>query len=60
MTQSRKSQLNLIRISIEEKLNEFHKKNGESLNSRSILNDFIVQINLEFDELNKNLADEYD
>lgn len=55
-----KNKLNLIQISIEEKLNSFHKDFGETLNSRQILNDFIVKINLEFDELVKNLSQEND
>lgn len=60
MTQAQKAQINLAQISVEEKLNEFHKKNGETLNSRQILNDFIVKMNLEFDELIKNLEAEYE
>jgi hypothetical protein len=59
MTQSQKAQISLIQISVEEKLNEFHKKNGETLNSREILNDFIFKMNLEFDELVKNLETEF-
>lgn len=59
MTQSQKAQISLIQISVEEKLNEFHKKNGETLNSREILNDFIFKMNLEFDELIKNLETEF-
>lgn len=59
MTQAQKAQINLIQISVEEKLNEFHKKNGETLNSREILNDFIQRINLEFNELVQNLETEF-
>ena len=59
MTQAQKAQISLIQISLEEKLNEFHKKNGETLNSREILNDFICKMNLEFDELVKNLETEF-
>jgi len=58
MTQSQKAQISLIQISVEEKLNEFHKKNGETLNSGGILNDFIFNINLQFNELVKNLETE--
>lgn len=59
MTQAQKAQINLIQISIEEKLNEFHKKNGETLNSREILNEFIFKMNSEFNELIKNLETEF-
>ena len=59
MTQAQKAQINLIQISVEEKLNEFHKKNGETLNSREILNEFIFKMNSEFNELIKNLETEY-
>lgn len=60
MTQSQKASINLIQISVEEKLNEFHKKHGETLNSRQVLNDFIFNINLEFDKLIQDLDSEYD
>ncbi len=60
MTQSQKATISLIQVSVEEKLNEFHKKNGETLNSRQILNDFIFSINLEFDKLIKDLDSEYE
>ncbi len=59
MTQAQKAQISLIQISVEEKLNEFHKKNGETLNSRQVLNDFICKMNLEFDDLIKNLETEF-
>jgi hypothetical protein len=59
MKQAQKAQISLIQISVEEKLNDFHKKNGETLNSMEILNDFIFKMNLEFDELIKNLETNY-
>jgi len=52
-----KNKLNLIQISLEEKLNEAHKQCGETLNSRQILNDFIVKMNLDFEQLIKDLQD---
>lgn len=58
MTQNQKSQINLIQVAVEEKLNEFHKKNGESLNSREILNQFIQSINFDFDKLIKDLEED--
>jgi hypothetical protein len=54
-----KNKINLLQISLEEKLNEIHKQESETLNSRQILNDFIFKMNLEFEELIKNLEDEY-
>jgi len=56
----KKSAIDLIQIAMEEKLQDFHKKNGETLNSRQILNDFIFKMNLEFEELKKELGEEYE
>lgn len=54
-----KSTLDLIQVSLEEKLQAFHKKYGETLNSRQILNDFIFKMNMNFEDLKKELEDEY-
>jgi hypothetical protein len=54
-----KNKLDLIQISLEEKLNDMHKSIGETLNSRQILNDFLFKMNLEFEELKKALEEEY-
>lgn len=59
MTIQQKSAIDLIQVALEEKLQEFHKKNGETLNSRQILNDFILNIDLAFEDLKKELEDEY-
>jgi hypothetical protein len=53
-----KNKLSLIQIATEEKLNEFHKQMGETLNSRQILNEFIFKMNLEFDQLVKDLSEQ--
>lgn len=56
----KKATIDLIQIAMEEKLQAFHQKNGETLNSRQILNDFIFKMNLEFEGLKKELGEEYD
>ena len=55
-----KAKLNSIYTFADEKLNSFHKEQGESLNSRQVLNDFLVGLGHDIDKLTETLKEEYE